>query len=246
MRPVIVVPLALLALAVGAATAASRDTGAPITIAQATAFIRAVNLQPSDLPGSAPFRGEEGSPPDAVEIQHGSLRCGHFGRARGRAVHAEGTALETFSVPRKELIEVLGSVVVVMPSEELAEDEIAALGSRSGRVCLAHGLRRGGLGEGGPGSARYATSVTFVPVAGLLGHGAVAVNLRATLRKAPARRSHLRLIPPSPFVYASEAIFRVGAADIAFMTLSERRRFPAATERRLLSLLYSRAKAHEL
>jgi hypothetical protein len=244
-RPVIVVPLALLALAVGAATAASRDAGAPITIAQATAFIRAVNLQPSDLPGSGPFTGEEGSPPDAVEIQHSSLRCGHFGRAPGRAINAEGAALETVG-PRKELIEVLGSAVVVMPSEELAEDEIAALGSRSGRVCLAHGLRRGGLGEGGPGSARYATSVTFVPVAGLLGHGAVAVNLRATLRKAPARRSHLRLIPPSPSVYASEAIFRVGAADIAFMTLSEHRRFPAGTERRLLSLLYSRAKAHEL
>jgi hypothetical protein len=40
-------------------------------------------------------------------------------------------------------------VVVVMPSEALAKAEIATLGSRSGRRCLAHGLRLSGpLGSG--------------------------------------------------------------------------------------------------
>jgi hypothetical protein len=129
-----------------------------------------------------------------------------------------------------------GSIIFVMPSEALAEAEVAALPSRSGRACLAHFVRREFAGvEGAPEGARYATKVTFVPVAKLLDHGAVAVHVLA--KQLPRK---------AKFTYVAEAIFRVGAADILFVTRSEGRRLPAATERRLLSLLYSRAKAHKL
>jgi hypothetical protein len=54
------------------------------------------------------------------------------------------------------------------------------------------------------------------------------------------------LPPPAKLVYSVDAIFRVGAADIVFYTLSEHRRFPLATEDRLLKLLHDRAQAHKL
>ncbi len=240
--------LAVVALAAGgAAVALAGSSGsAPIDKAAARAFIRAVTLQAGDLPGFAPFGGEAGSPPDATEKQERALRCGHQGKPRGRAIDAGGSLL----ADRSE--EGVGSVVVVMPSEALAKAEIAALASRSGRRCLADGLRL----SGPLGSGLYAIKITLVPVSNTLGQEAVDLHLLATLQRSRFRRAarlrrrfgkHRVFPPPAKLVYSIGAIFRVGAADIVFFSISTRRQFPdAATERRLLSLLYSRAQAHKL
>jgi hypothetical protein len=79
----------------------------------------------------------------------------------------------------------------------------------------------------------------------------VDVHVLATVQRSRVRHRRLgkhRLFrPPAKLVYSIGAIFRVSAADIVFYSLSTRRRFPdAATERRLLSLLYSRANAQKL
>jgi hypothetical protein len=252
-RSVIRVRWRLLALAVAALIAggvtvalAGSSGSAPINKAAALAFIRAVNLQAGDLAGFAPFGGEAGSPPEGTEIQSSVLRCGHRGKQLGRAVDAAASLL----ADRSE--EAVGSAVVVMPSEALAKAEIATLASRSGRRCLSHALRL----SGPFGSGLYAIKITFVPVSNTLGQEAVDVHLLATLQRSRFRRAarlrrrfgkHRVFPPPAKLVYSIGAIFRVGAADIVFYALSTRRQFPdAATERRLLSLLYSRAQAHKL
>ena len=233
---------------------ASGDPGKPITVAQALPFVRAVNLQPSDFPGSGPFVGEAGSPPEeagspseGAELQ-GLLHCGHRGKSRSRTVAAERSALEDRYGDR--IGEVVGSAVIVMPSDALAKAEIATLRSPGGRACMAHDLRSSGLGSGGPHGPVYAISITSAPVAHMLGQEAVVLRLLARLRRSPRIRPHRGGRRPSEprakLVYSVEAIFRVGAADIAFYTLSEHRRFPLATESRLLTLLYDRARAREL
>ena len=237
--------LAVVALAAaGVAVALAGSSGsAPINKPGARAFIRAVTLQAGDVPGFAPFGGEAGSPPGVTEKQEGALRCGHQGKPRGRAIDADGSLL----ADRSE--EGVGSVVVVMPSEALAKAEIATLAARSGRRCLAHGLRDSGV-VSGPRSRLYAIKITFVPVSKTLGREAVDVHLLATLRTSRLRRHRLgkrSVPPPAKIVYSIGAIFRVGAADIVFFSISTRRQFPdATTERRLLGLLYNRANAHKL
>jgi hypothetical protein len=239
-RRVVVTSLALVGLVTCGVTVAEAGSGAAtttttttITKPEALDFARAVNLQTSDLPGSAPLRGDfgpPGPPAPAAELQRRDLQCGHRGRARGRAIVAEG------SLFFDRYMEPLGSIIFVMPSEALAAAEVAALPSRSGHACLAHFVRsRFALVAGAPEGASYAIKLTWVPVEKLLGRRAVALHM---LAKLLPRRSR--------FAYVAEVIFRVGAADILFGVQSERRRFPAATERRLLSLLYSRAKAHKL
>jgi hypothetical protein len=240
--------LAVVALVAGgvAAALAGSSGSAPINKAAALAFIRAVNLQAGDLPGFDPFLGEAGSPPGATEIQKSALRCGHRGKPRGRAIDAAGSLLADRSD------EAVGSVVVVMPSEALAKAEIATLTSRSGRRCLSHGLRL----SGPLGSRLYAIKITLVPVSNTLGQEAVDLHLLATLQRSRFRRAarlrrrfgkHRFFPPPPKLVYSIGAIFRVGAADVVFFSVSTRRRFPdAAIERRLLSLLYIRANAHKL
>jgi hypothetical protein len=237
--------VALVAVAGGGVAAAlAASSGTPISKVNARAFIRAVTLQAADVPGFAPFGGEAGSPPGVTEKQEGGLRCGHEGKPHGRAVDADGSLL----ADRSE--EAVGSLVVVMPSEALAKAEIATLAARSGRRCLAHGLRDSGI-VGGPGSRLYAIKITFVPVSSTLGQGAVDVHLLARLRRArfrPYRVGRHRDFPPPPkLVYLIGAIFRVGAADIVFFAISPRRQFPdATTERHLLGLLYDRATVYKL
>jgi hypothetical protein len=243
---VVVVALA----AGGTSTALAESSG---SAPAALAFIRAVNLQAGDLPGFFRFTGEgpprDGSPPEAEEIQDtqesGALRCARHGKRHAPAIEAEGSLL----VDRSE--EAVGSIVVVMPSEALAKAEIAALASRAARRCLAHGLREApGIAGSGPRSPIYAIKITVVPVSKTLGQEALDVHMLATLRRSRFRRHRVakhRFVPPAKVVYSIGAIFRVGAADILFFAISKRRQFPdAATERRLLGLLYNRANSHKL
>ena len=132
------------------------------------------------------------------------------------------------------------SLIIVMPSDALAKAEIAALRSRGGRKCVAYDLSK----EPGP---PYAITISFVPVAKLLGREAVFLRVVERLRKSRPRSSRPPALPHPPrLIYKAEAVFRVGAAVILFFTESERRQLPAASEIRLLSLLHKRAMAHRL
>jgi hypothetical protein len=226
------------------AISASGNGGKPIAAAEAVAFIRAVELQPNDLPRGFPYEGEPGSPPESAEFQH-LLHCGHRGKPRGWTVAAERSVLADRY--RDWIGELVASVVIVMPTEVLANAEIAALRSRSGRDCMERDLRVSALGSGGPAAPIYAVSLTSDPFARVLGHNAVVLRLLARFQRSRHIRSHHGATEPRPkLLYSVEAIFRVGAADIVFYVLSEHRQFPQSIERHLLTLLYDRANAHKL
>jgi len=240
-----VVLVILIAGGVTIAVAGSGSASTKVSKAQALALIRAVELQPGDFPGGVRYAGEPGSPPEGTEFQQ-LLHCGHRGKPRGVTVAAERSLLADRY--RDWIGEVVASVVIVMPSEALAKAEIATLPSPSGRACMAHDLRSAFL-PSGPGAAAYAITITSVPVVHLLGPEAVLFHRLARLQRIRRARPHSRtrrLTPPAKLVYVAEAIFRVGAADIVFDILSERRQFPMATEDRVLALLHSRAEAHKL
>jgi hypothetical protein len=83
----------------------------------------------------------------------------------------------------------------------------------------------------------FAVKATSVSVPKLLGQGAIGIHVLAEL---PA------IERPKPlFIDVTAFFFRVGPADIILLTNGVRQ-FPSATQRRLLSLLHSRAEAHKL
>lgn len=239
--------LALVVVATfGGVIAASGGDGQPITATQAVAWIHAINLTPTDLPGSVPFGGEPGSPLEGAEIQR-VLNCGHRGPPKGRAVAAKGSVLADRH--GGWIGEVVGSAVVVLPNEALAKAEIAAFRSNHGRSCLARGFRSSYPENGASSRPRYAIRINSVPVSRLLGSEAFDLHLLATLQRPSHGSQHVGLRPTTQrprLVYSIESVFRVGAADILFYTLSEHRRFPQSVEEGLLTRLHGRATARKL
>lgn len=235
------VSFAVAAAVIGGVVVVSANGGQSITKGEAIAFGRAVNLGPSDLPGSSQFVGEGGSRAEGAKIER-PLRCGG---SHVRPVAGEASLLENRY--RDSIGEVVGSTVSVMPSEKAARAVLATLGSRTGRSCLTSDFRSH-FGTRGPDRPIYEISITSAPVTHILGRDAVALHLLAQLQRPPRVESHRGQPPESPakLVYWVEAVFRVGAADIAFYTLSEQRRFPQDTENRLLTLLHERAETHKL
>jgi hypothetical protein len=252
-RRIVPTSLALVVLAAGAVAIAQAESGgpaAPITKAAAVAFAIAVKLRAGDLSGAEALPRRN----NAEDISHiAALSC-------GRKVHSSflGGAVSFFAA-RYGFV---GSVVVVAPTDALAKVKVAALSSSRGRVCLARKLGESetvGLGESetieGGKSVTSVTShtvkATFVPVEKLLGPGAITLHVLAELPPLdesganPPRTLKHAPKPKGTLLYAGATFLRVGPAEILLLTLGARR-FPPATEGRLLTLLHSRAEANKL
>lgn len=235
---------------VAIAAAGSGSAAAPITKAQALAFAQAVNLRPSDLPGSEVFHQpemgliegltrEEQRPkaPSPAE----AFPCAQVGKAGHHPV-ANATSTLTGSTPNSPY-GFVQSRVVVMPNERLAAAELATLDTRRGRACL---VRLGGESVGVEGEKKttsFARKVAFIPVAKLLGPRAIALHILAEL---PPAHEKGETEPKATFFYLAAAWFRVGPAEIGFLAFDSTQQLPAAIEAHLLSLLHSRAEAHKL
>jgi hypothetical protein len=229
--------LVVVALAAGGVTVAlarSVSASTPVTEAEADAFARAVNLRASDLPGATAIRGAIF---DREAVQYKALRCGRRGTVGDAHVGGGESWL-------KDIQGDVASIVDVAPSSHVAETELAALGSRRGRTCLARALGRA-LGfelHGEPEWSR-AVKVTFVPVAELVGDKALAIHVLAKL--PPIEEENPSPKPKARYITVDGAFFRVGPAEVAFFALGTTQ-LPPATEVRLLALLHSRAEAHRL
>jgi hypothetical protein len=227
-----VISLVLVALVAGGVTLALARSGratAPITKAEADAFAHVVNLKASDLPGATALQGAIFGP---EAVQYKALNCGLQGRP-GIVPVGGG---ESWLVNSRAQV---GSIVVVAPSDHLAEAEIAGLESPGGRTCLARALGRSLTFERHHQSERsHTVKVTFVPVAKLL-VGGIAVHVLAKLPPIEGVKLKAR------YINVDAAFFRVGLADVAFFALGAERFLPA-TEDHLLALLHSRAEAHKL
>jgi len=118
----------------------------------------------------------------------------------------------------------VSSSVYLMESEAAAARELALLGSARTRDCV-----------------KSATTIEARPLAPLLRP----LPVLGTRRTRELALTPLGA-PGRSRVYVDEAGFAVGRVLVDLLALGTPHVFPLATERRLLSLLYSRANAHKL
>jgi hypothetical protein len=234
----------------GTALAVTGSSSAPITKSQAITFGHAVVFKEGDVPEGKLFE----LPPSVDEEPENRRRTEEPVRCRAvryPRAHPIAAIRSIFTDPYG----FVGSYALVMRDEALAKADAAAVASAKGRSCIARGLGEQFSIEQGRGKrdTSFARKITFVPVTRLLGPDAVVVHVLVeipppTELEAELRRygAHLRLGKPrASFVHVDVALFRVGPSEIVFLTAGHRQ-FPAATEGRLLALLYSRAKTHKL
>jgi hypothetical protein len=235
-----VVVLAVLVCGVVVALAASAGGSNPISKAQAVAFAKAVNLRAGDLPGA---KNEElPSYERAQDEREGqkswakTLGCAR----RDLAVHRPINV----GAPKPILVDGPWAVteeVRVMSSESVAASELGAFASERGHVCFARADQIGPVTSANePPENPEPLKTTFLQLGQSLGVGAIGAQTVSNAPTLPGTRS-----PPVTPLYSDDVLFRVGSAEIEFGAIGKQP-FPAATERRLLSLLYSRAEAHKL
>ncbi|TMK98933.1 MAG: hypothetical protein E6G34_05355 [Actinobacteria bacterium] len=135
----------------------------------------------------------------------------------------------------------MASHVTLMASEAQAAQDYAALGSARARACVKRKLAGVAIRQEREGREPFAIHVAVVSLAPLLRplpvHGIRQVKDVAIAPLGGRGRSR---------VYLDECGFVVGRLLVDILAEGSPHPFPAATERRLLSLLYSRAKAHKL
>jgi hypothetical protein len=237
----VAISIVLVAPIAGTVTIALAGPGSstvPITKTEAIAFARAVNLVASDVPGAKKVE----LPPHEAAIDEGeadtsmskAVRCARPRLVADRPVHSESSLL----IDARTAV---ASEVRVMPTEAVAATELAAFASRHGHICFARATKVEVTSENEPHEGSNPIKATFIPLVKLLGPGAIGVHTLSSL-SYPAMHHHPRT---SAIIHTDAALFRVGPAEIMFITVG-RATFPAATEGRLLSLLYSRAQAHKL
>jgi hypothetical protein len=210
--------------------------------AQALEFANAVSLRPGgDLPASRwafrPCRrlGHRPCSIPAFRSEHANtFGCGggHLGvgaviSVKSRVVVLKRNARERASVAHPEAE--VASIVYVMPNAALARQELAAA-----HACVAS-LPARGTAFNEPGLPEHFASL----------HASLPGVSVAGLRR---RFRHRELLggAVSPPEYADTFTFVVGRAEISLIADGSPEPLPSAMEQRLLSLLYSRARAHEL
>jgi hypothetical protein len=219
----------------GAGCGASASKADPLgASAQAAVLANAINLRQADVPGlSARFERDREAP-------SGPLGNCDQASARGRI----GFLSQRFGRGGNRLLptESLSSGVYVMASEAQAIRQFDALGSARARTCIRHDVERTiEKGERERAEPFLAAPVEVVSVAPLVRPLPVA-GLRRVVRLAVASR----FAEGRSRVYTDQYGFVVGRVLVDLLAVSSPHPLPLATERRLLALLYSRARAHRL
>jgi hypothetical protein len=198
----------------------SASSNASVTKTQAAAFAKAVNLRQGDLPATRP-----GLPQLSVFVPRsgsGVFFCAHGTDATSRSSPVFSPAIEGDGM-------VAISGVRVMPSRQLAALDVSALAVRHRRVCGEAPSRQ--QAGGGP-LARRVDVPADQPAVGVR---TVSVVPRAAVPGTPQTR-----------FYTDTFVFVVGPAEMALIAASVQKPPPPVLERRLVSLLYSRAEANKL
>jgi hypothetical protein len=220
-----VVVLTLLACGVVVALAASGGESAPISMTHAVAYAHTVNLRPGDVPGMHSFGGLDATG-QVVNFQLTPVRgCGSVDRGKEFDVYSPifrrpGRAQRRGYLPLPA--EGLHSKVAVKPSAVEQERDFSAFVCDNARI---EAMRR---------SARHQVLPSPLPGVRVFG--------TRTWRTAPRAMFGTADVT----LYSDRFNFVVGPAEIVLVI--GRAPSPPRTEleRRLLSLLYSRAEAHKL
>lgn len=216
-------------------TGAPTDTTRPLTKAQATSFIRAVNLRANDLPGFAVSheREQEGHTTAEKRLEREMLRCvGGTGHGSSKGL-AEGSS-ENFELKHGILDLGVSSEVGVAQTAAIAVGELAAIRSTHVRECFSHYLTALFKGKRFAGATVSSVSIKpgIPPAPGTTGGFAWRVTATISLHR-------LKL----PF-YMDLLGFVYGPARITLSSTGALKPFPAAIQQKLFSILLTRAKAH--
>jgi hypothetical protein len=238
--------VAALALTAGVLMAGCGTTHRSVSPAQLAAYARAVNLREGDVPGMS-TRSEE------LETTAGTFavalaRCGNgLPGWDARSVRSLG-----FVADPSLRLEVVYSAVRAAPSPAVALRDVAANRTPVVRRCIASAFAATPQ-ERGP---LVRESIAVSPLPSTVPSAADSFGLMVTNRV-----THLEANPRPPEHTPAEEANRIrtqhniawdifgfasGRAEVALTVLYEPGHPPLQNERRLLSLLYSRAKAHRL
>lgn len=234
----------LLVLAACSVLIASCGGSDPIDKTRAVAYAIAVNLRAGDVP-------EMGTLVASFETKNGPPYSGCTTRvdAHDRVVAVESPWLlrskgrphsrVRFAVPVPP-VEGVHSVVYIMREPVVASRNVASGRREAAPECVTRLSAKETSGRfigHEPYKLRIRGSSIPFPLAGVAGYG---LRVQGTLAAAVY---HLK---QRPVFYEDTFGFAVGSAEIVLHANSATRPFPLAEERRLLSLLYARAKAHRL
>jgi hypothetical protein len=219
-------------------TAVTGATAASTTIskAQATAYAQEVNLVAADIPG-AKVRSQEhesGEPkPAGIEFD----MCAGGVSPRLRVANIDSA---TFRIGKKTDSMQLKSSVEMMPTAALAAHNYTALSSSRGRACLAH-LLPPVIERSSTARARFGpAAVSVLPK--LLATGKESFGVRVTTTVIATVRGKQVRLP----IYLDVFDLLAGPAEVNMSASGIAHPPPKAIERRLLSLLYTRAETHKL
>jgi hypothetical protein len=253
-RPARAIDLILPAIAaVGALTAGCggpASTGTPLAKSHVSAYARAINLRSGDVAGMS-ITGRDGET-SASDLTVRLARCG--GSLPGWEVGSLYSARFSRAMSSSR-VEAVWSAIRVAPSAAVAQRSLAANETPPVRACVAHAFRAA-LGQRGP-LVRESMAGTAIPIELPGAKGRFGLRLTRRLRYLDARHK-----PPEHNLLGEMLAringarggemswdvigFSAGAVEVALTDFHGPHGTPVRTERRLLSLLYSRAKANKL
>jgi hypothetical protein len=221
-----------------AAAGTAADNAVSVGKAHARAYARQVNITQADVPGAALVADEEESGPPsqkALEV----ARCAGAVVPNRRIADIKSSTLRVGTVV-DEATRVKSSIEV-QPSAAIAARNYAALQSARDRRCIARDLPQ--LAEGA-GTAHAHIGPTTVSVLQRVlpeGQNAFGFRIKTTITGASAIGQQMREV-----LYIDDYGFVAGRAEVSLNDIRTSRPPPTELERHLLTVLYSRAKAHKL
>ena len=213
----------------GSSAVPSLNMKGPITKAEATAYANAVNRGVADVPRHM----TDVSEPTREHAGRGHV-CGMAEGARRHALLKIASASFSTGFEDALHLEEVSSAVEVFATASLADHKFAQEKAElwAARACLG---RVDAQALDGPN-----LHVTSTPtVSSLNAPVPRSFGTRTVMAFTVAREGHRY----ASRIYADNVGFVVGPAEIRFLSMSVGHPLPAATERRLLTLLYNRAKS---
>jgi hypothetical protein len=215
--------------------------GGPVAKTRAVASANAVNPRGGDAPAMGPFvsgfETRNGPPFGSCTAHVGAsdeivaVESSWFHRSRGRPGGRIGVAV-------RPPVEGVHSVVYVMHAPAVATGNVASERVAGAPECVTRLSAKEASGRfigHEPYKLGISASAIPFPLAGVEGYG---IRVQGTVADAVYHANR------RPVFYEDFFGFAVGPAEIVLYADGVSRPFPASEERRLLSLLYERAKAH--
>jgi hypothetical protein len=242
----------LLAAGCGTSDAASAGSaGTPITKRQAVAYARAVNLRAGDIHGlratgaSHTAKGPLGTQAETCGITAPAGTVVGISSQTFQRVGAHTNASRSYS-------QTVFSVVYVMQSAAQASRAIAAVDAAANSLtvvtCLKHDVEDTRVEGEHQAGAAVAKPAGEPPIFSHVEVSALRSPVGAVQADGLQIKAHSAIEVPGakgPFNFYTDWLgYAVGPGVTMLVDAATPRPFPAATERRLLSLLYRRAKAY--